>query len=263
MDTTQSKIRTAVILAAGRGARLRRLTDQRPKCLLEIAGTSILERMLDQLQASGIENVILVVGYRAERIEEKIGPERGGMAITYVRNEHWENSNNVLSLQLAGRHLKTSFLLLESDLVFDQGALRQFGPHNAMAVDHYQDYMDGTVVKISGQGAVEAMYLKSTPNRPADLSALYKTVNIYSFDLADFTNILYPILGEILDQGLLDAYYELAFARAIARQLIDFKIVDFHPFKWVEIDDQDDLKRAERLFSCAALIHDAGYETPR
>lgn len=249
MKSTEHNIRTAVILAAGRGSRLCSLTRHRPKCLVEVAGMSLLERMLWRLRAFGIETVVIVVGYRADAIEQTIGREFCGMTIIFIMNERWEHSNNVLSLQLAVPSLNSDFLLLESDLMFDREALLPFGNGgNAMAVDRYQPYMDGTVVRLDGRDAVEAMYLKHDTNRPDDLSGLYKTVNIYSFKLADFRDVIHPLLCGILEEGLLQAYYELAFARAIARGLLEIRAVQFQGVTWAEIDDEEDFNRAVRLF---------------
>jgi len=243
-----SKLKTAVILAAGRGTRLEKMTDFIPKCLIEVGGNSLLERMLSQLKAIEIETVVIVVGYKNEKIIEKIGDEYGKLKIIYVKNEQWETTNNVLSLYLATDYLKESFLLLESDLILDSRALETFKPNNSMAVEKFKNFMDGTVVSLSDFNNVNQIFLKSSIERPTDLSKLYKTVNIYSFNGSDFQNFIVPILKELLDEGRLDVYYELAFERALKRGLISFKAIDFKDYKWTEIDDQKDWMRAQKIF---------------
>ncbi|TVQ46286.1 MAG: phosphocholine cytidylyltransferase family protein [Saprospirales bacterium] len=245
---------TAVILAAGRGTRLEEMTDYIPKCLIQVGGQRLLDRMLTELENTGIQEVILVVGYQSEKIISLIGNTFGKMKITYVINSDWETTNNVLSLYMAVDQIKTSFFLLESDIILENGALATLDVSNTMAVEKYKEFMDGTVVTLNDSITVKKMYLKSTPNRPTDLSEIYKTVNIYSFNLADFQEAIVPALKELLDEGRLGVYYELAFARAIDRGLINFKAIDFGRIKWAEIDDQKDWKRAQQMFSESASV---------
>lgn len=241
--------KTALILAAGRGTRLEEMTDNLPKCLIEVGSQSLLIRMLKELEEVGIQEAILVVGYQAEMIMKLVGDAHGEMKISYVINSEWETTNNVFSLYLAVEKIKSSFLLLESDLILESGAFELFDSSNAMAVDKYSDYMDGTVVALTETNIVSDMFLKSSFDRPDDLSDFYKTVNIYSLKYDDFHKTIVPILKELLDEDRLDVYYELAFARAINRGQIQFKAIDFEKLTWAEIDDQEDWKRAQQMFS--------------
>ena len=74
----------AMILAAGRGERLRPLTDEIPKALVEVAGKSLLEHHLERVRAAGIESVVINLGWHGERIADRIGSgARYGLEITY------------------------------------------------------------------------------------------------------------------------------------------------------------------------------------
>jgi MurNAc alpha-1-phosphate uridylyltransferase len=74
----------AMILAAGRGERLRPLTDEIPKALVEVAGKSLLEHHLERVRAAGIESVVINLGWHGERIAERIGSgERYGLEVIY------------------------------------------------------------------------------------------------------------------------------------------------------------------------------------
>ncbi|HDP55049.1 MAG TPA: hypothetical protein ENN24_05125 [Bacteroidetes bacterium] len=79
---------TAVFLLAGRGSRLNRYTEIIPKCLVEVSGRPILERMLDILLKIGVRKVILVVGYRYKDIYHFVGGNWKGIDIEYVNNEN-------------------------------------------------------------------------------------------------------------------------------------------------------------------------------
>lgn len=75
---------TAMVLAAGRGERLRPITDARPKALVDVAGTSLLERQLWRLQAAGVETVVINLGWLGEMIVERVGDgSRYGLQVVY------------------------------------------------------------------------------------------------------------------------------------------------------------------------------------
>jgi choline kinase len=76
----------ALILAAGMGKRLAPLTEERPKGLLELGGRSLLARLLDGLQAAGVTETAIVVGYRQEQIRAHLGDSHRGMPVRYLEN---------------------------------------------------------------------------------------------------------------------------------------------------------------------------------
>ena len=87
-DTSHDQITTALLLAAGSGCRLRPLTDDQPKCLTEVDGVPILERLVDGLCQQGFTRLVIVVGYLEHRIREFLGEWRDGLSIEYVVNPH-------------------------------------------------------------------------------------------------------------------------------------------------------------------------------
>jgi choline kinase len=241
-------VRQAVLLLAGRGSRLEALTDQRPKCLVEINGKTILERMLDELAHQGIEEVLLVVGYRHQQIVEAVGHAHGPLHLRYIVNKDWHKGNNIVSMHLAHPFLEEDFLLLEGDVVVGRAALASLKDTNTMAVDRYRPYMDGTVVNVDAKGWVSAMYLKSDQARPADLSDCHKTVNLYCFDGQDYRRAILPRIESLVAAGQQHVFYEQAIAAAIYDGEIRLRAADFSHCPWAEIDDQKDLKYAEQLF---------------
>jgi hypothetical protein len=106
------------------GSRLRPLTDSIPKCLTEIDGRPILERLVTGLRQQGFKRLVVVVGYLEPKIREFLDGCAGDLSVEYVRNPIYRTTNNIYSLWLAGRAIQESFLLVESDLVFDARLLR-------------------------------------------------------------------------------------------------------------------------------------------
>jgi L-glutamine-phosphate cytidylyltransferase len=104
----------AIIIGAGRGSRLRHLTDDLPKTLVPILGRPMLDSILDALAAGGFRrsDVIFICGYRAEIIRERY-PD-----LTYVENRGWEHNNILASLLCAREHLAEGFVSTYADIVY-------------------------------------------------------------------------------------------------------------------------------------------------
>src|SRR2546422_188660 len=84
----------AIILAAGVGKRIGAATGNRPKCLLEFGGRSLLVRYLDALLAVGVKSAVLVVGHRQELIRDAVGENYRGLAIRYVVNDQYHRGRS-------------------------------------------------------------------------------------------------------------------------------------------------------------------------
>ena len=106
----------AVIPAAGEGTRLRPLTEDRPKGLIEAADTPLLTRCFEELLAVGVEEFVVVVGYRKEEILGYYGDEFGGVPITYVHQR--EQLGLAHAVGRAGSAIEDDFVLLNGDNVF-------------------------------------------------------------------------------------------------------------------------------------------------
>ena len=116
----------AMILAAGMGKRLKELTNENTKCMVEVNGVTIIERMLRQLDKLGLSRIIIVVGYKASALAEHIEELQIKTPITYVKNEIYDKTNNIYSLYLAREYLlEEDTLLIESDLVFEDAVLQR------------------------------------------------------------------------------------------------------------------------------------------
>lgn len=108
----------AIILAAGEGKRLRPLTSDKPKSMVEVWGQSFLERQLSQLKKAGVENIAIVTGYCKEQIE--------ALGITTVFNEQYDTTNMVFSLAQAKSLIKgqDKVLILYGDIAYKDSHLQ-------------------------------------------------------------------------------------------------------------------------------------------
>lgn len=149
----------AIIIAAGQGQRLRPYTDDRPKCMVPVAGRPILHHQIEALGSHGIDDIVVIRGYLADRIEAP--------GVTFVENEEFETNNILMSLFCAGAHLVGDVVVSYADIVYHPnvvGALLRAQGTGAVVVDRgwheaYQGRTDHPVseaelCRITPSGAV-------------------------------------------------------------------------------------------------------------
>ena len=111
----------AIILSAGQGSRLGHLTHERPKCLIEFAGRSLLDRQLDALAANNIDEVVVVTGFRDDQIEAALARRKSGPRVRTVFNPFYKVADNLGSLFVARHELAGDVLVWNGDtLVSDE-----------------------------------------------------------------------------------------------------------------------------------------------
>ncbi|MCZ6603567.1 MAG: phosphocholine cytidylyltransferase family protein [Alphaproteobacteria bacterium] len=116
----------AVILAAGKGSRLNDLTADRPKCMIEIEGRSLIHRSLDALAWAGFREVILVTGYLADKLKAHVGERHGELKIRTRHNQDYNETGSMMSLLAAVPDLDSpDFAIFESDLLFHRDFVAQ------------------------------------------------------------------------------------------------------------------------------------------
>lgn len=241
----------ALILAAGTGTRLRPLTDDRPKCMVEVSGKPMLLRCLAQLERSGIKKASIVVGYLEHVIRDAVGERFGSLEIEYVSNPDFATTNNLYSLFLAKPVIDDDILLIEADLLFDDAlfsSLMKTADDNVAVVDQYGPGMDGTVVIARPGTDVAARFvLKRDQPKDFDYAPALKTVNVYKLSRAFMLDGFFPEAARWVSESRTDQYYEAVIAALVdkGRPLSVFRM---NGLRWSEVDDTDDLARAEKVF---------------
>ncbi|MBW1769513.1 MAG: phosphocholine cytidylyltransferase family protein [Deltaproteobacteria bacterium] len=127
----------AVVLCAGKGRRLYPLTKDMPKSLLSLGEKTILEHIIENLYAAGIDKIFLVTGYNRELIEDLM-KNRKYSDIHFIVNEKFASTNTAFSLNLALREIDSDFILINGDVVFDKDILLDLISHpeeNCVVVD--------------------------------------------------------------------------------------------------------------------------------
>lgn len=222
----------AILLAAGRGARLRPLTDDRPKAMVEIGGEPLAARALRALQEAGIERVVAVSGYRAETLAPL------GCELRF--NPRWETADNVVSLWSVRDLVAAGCYVVNSDVVFGRdvaellvsrsGSFLLCDPSHRLDAEAMKaEVSGGRLVRLSKQAPIEG--------------SAGEYIGLLRVDPADGARLA-EILEQMVERGDTQVYYEDAIER-LAREC-EVEVVSVAGLAWAEIDDFEDLERAER-----------------
>lgn len=241
-----------MILAAGYGRRMRPLSDKTHKTLLNVAGKTIIARIVEGLIGNGIEETAVVTGYRAEELMRYLRGTYPGHSFHFIHNDRYQETNNIHSLALAFEQLPLDrdILLIESDLIFEPAVLTQLlrSPHRDVAlVDRYRAGMDGTVVSISN-GLVTNVIPPHLQQEDFSFAGKYKTLNIYKLSAELCSGQLRGLLSfyaRFIDDN---CYYELILGMLIYMRQARIHAEIVEGALWAEVDDPNDLNAAEFVF---------------
>lgn len=128
----------AIILAAGRGSRMGKETEYIPKCMITLAGRTLLDRCIEVVGKCGIkkEDIGIVTGYKQEKINIE--------GVKYFHNPNWENTNMFISLTMAKQWLENdTCLVCYSDIVFQEESLiKLINSTEDIAITYYTKYRE-------------------------------------------------------------------------------------------------------------------------
>jgi len=245
-------IMQAVILAAGMGKRLKELTRDNTKGMVEVNGKSLINRMLDILDQEELSRIIIVVGYKGDRLIQNIESLSIKTPVVFINNPVYDKTNNIYSLALAKEYLtQEDTLLFESDLIFQKSIVDRLieDPRPALAVvDKFESWMDGTCMKLDSEDRIEdfipGRYLKFFEKED-----YFKTVNIYKFSREFSRNTYVPFLSAYEQAMGENEYYESVLKLIAMLEDTEIRALRLQGETWYEIDNAQDLDIAEYLFT--------------
>jgi 2-aminoethylphosphonate-pyruvate transaminase len=236
----------AVMLAAGRGDRLRPVTDSMPKGLIEVGGQSLIERSLDLLLAQGITQTYIVTGYLGGMIRQRLGPAYRGMEIIYAENPDFERTGSMYSLSRLEGVLDDDILLLESDLLYEPAALSilvEAPLPDTILIAALLNEGDDVYVCTNAEGRV--LYLgKTLPHAfTGQVAGCLVGISKYS---RGFMEHLFATARKDYSGGCLTSHYEECVLQASLGHRPVYSVYAEN-LAWTEIDTQSDLRRAAEL----------------
>lgn len=244
-------INTAIILAAGRGSRLKELSLEQPKPMTQVNDTAIIEKLIRQLLQNRLKKIVVVVGYQADKLKSFILETFANQAVFhFVENKIFDRTNNIYSLYLAREYMMDGFFLFEADVFCDDRILESLltaQQENIILIDKFTPEMNGTVVALDAASRVSAMFLNKDQKDGFDFSDKYKTLNFYKFNSAFINAFLLQKLEAHIQGKNVNSYYEQIVKEAVDSGYEFFGLKTGEPVWW-EIDTLEDLEKAERMF---------------
>ncbi len=231
----------AVILAAGMGTRIRPLTDDKPKTFLEIENVPLIIRSLDNLNAVGIREVIIVVGYMQDYFIKRLGTSYKNLKISYIINKEYSKTGSMYSLSQTKGKISDNILLLESDLVYEKRAL--------VSLIDSPEPNEILVASLSGSG--DEVYIcvnekNELINLGKKIAEKYKAIG----ELVGISKLSLDFLNKLYDKADQDYKRE---EKNFHYEEVIFALSKTHPIKckllkdltWIEIDNITDYNRAK------------------
>lgn len=224
-----------IILAAGRGTRMRRLGTAIPKGLLKIDGVSLIERQITALRACNIKKIYAVIGFDADRVKQVLGTK-----LQYIVNPRWDTANNIYSLYLAREVADKGFVLINSDDLFHHGILS-----NLLACKH-PDAISIDDIKKLGEEEIKVTFKDGflcEINKAMDAQTAHgEYIGLAKFG-PEGAQELFAVLDDFVNRDDIDGWYEEAFEVLGRRRPIAG--VSTKGLPWIEIDTPEDFVRAE------------------
>lgn len=233
----------AIILSAGQGSRLGHMTDDRPKCLIEFNGRTLLDRQLDTLEANGVGEAVVVTGFHDDLVEAAIAARSGGPDVSTVFNPFFKVADNTGSLYLAREHLAGDCLVWNGDTLVSNPLMARVVANTrsgiCVTIDR-KDAFDDDDMKVVEDGG----RLKAIGKRISD------GVNAESIGLLAFRSGGAEQFAKAIDRAIRTpegtTIWYLRVIHKIA-ETSDVWTLDISGEQWGEVDFPEDVEGAQAL----------------
>jgi choline kinase len=234
----------AIILAAGTGTRLMPLTKDIPKPLLEINNTTLLERMIINCISSDVNEFIIVLGHKKERVLETIEylKSKYPIKIDTIENKNYSQTNTSCSVKLATQQLDDDIMIINGDNVVDNRIISGLVKINktALVIDNYKQLNDESFkIRIENNVIIEIGKGINIDTASGEFIGISK---VSKDDLPMFNFILDELIVKDVQN-----YYDLAYKELSQKSDIEYFYTN--GLKWTEIDDKNDWEYAHSLIS--------------
>jgi L-glutamine-phosphate cytidylyltransferase len=235
-------ITKAIILSAGKGSRLLPLTDDRPKCLIEFAGQSLLEWQLDALAANGIDEIVVVTGFRDDLVDAVVAPRAG---VRTLFNPFYHVADNLGSVWLARAEFDRDVLLLNGDTLVSprlvQRVLEAGGGSITVTIDEKDEY-DADDMKVLRDG--DRLLRIGKALEGGEYNA--ESIGFLAFRGAGPGRFVAQV-DRMMHTSEGTRRWYLRAIDALAQEQGDVQVVSIKGEQWQEVDFPEDLAKAEAL----------------
>ena len=239
----------AIILAAGQGSRLGHMTDDRPKCLIEFNGRSLLDRQLDTLDTNGVSEAVVVTGFHDELVNAAIDRRRSagqGPIVRTVFNPFYKVADNLGSLFLVRDELNGDCLVWNGDTLVSRSLMAKVVGNSRR---------DGICVTIDRKDSYDEDDMKVVTDGEGRLHAIGKrlpkgNVNAESIGLLAFRDGGAERFGDAIERAIRSAEGTTIWYLRVIHQIAqkdDVWTFDIQGEEWGEVDFPEDVEAARAL----------------
>ena len=234
----------AIILSAGQGSRLGHLVDERPKCLIDFNGRTLLDWQLDTLEANGVHETVVVTGFHDDRVEEALAKRSGGPLVRTIYNPFFKVADNTGSLYMAREELSGDCLVWNGDTLVSNALMKRVVTNDrsgiCVTIDRKDGYDDDDMKVVEDGGRLKAI------GKRLDLS----TVNAESIGLLAFRQGGAEHFREAIERAMRTPEgTTIWYLRVINQMAQDSEVwtLDIKGEEWGEVDFPPDVEAARAL----------------
>jgi len=234
----------AIILSAGQGSRLGHLVDDRPKCLIDFNGRSLLDRQLDTLEANGVHEAVVVTGFHDELVSQAIAKRSGGPNVRTVFNPFYKVADNTGSLYMAREELAGDCLVWNGDTLVSTALMAKVVANDrsgiCVTIDRKQAYDEDDMKVVEEDGRLKAI------GKRLDLARVNaESIGLLAFRAGGAEQFREAIEGAMRTPEGTTIWY-LRVINHIA-QSADVWTLDIDGEEWGEVDFPPDVDNAREL----------------
>lgn len=230
----------AILLSAGQGRRLSPLTDDRPKCTVDIGGRSLVEWQVRSLIDCGVTEISIVTGFRADQIRDALDAAKLPVEIEYIFNPFYTVADNIGSCWMARERIGEDSLLINGDTLFDPRILKKVLAEASAPVS----------VTIDRKGAYDGddMKVRLSDDRLTDIGKMLsdpidgESIGMLKFSRGGGRLFIDTLENVLSDVAALKLWYLSIIDRIAKTGEVGF--VDIEGLPWAEVDFMQDLDAA-------------------
>jgi L-glutamine-phosphate cytidylyltransferase len=235
----------AIILSAGQGSRLGHLTDDRPKCLIDFNGRSLLDRQLDTLAANGVDEAVVVTGFHDELVNQAVAARTGGPKVRTIYNPFFKVADNLGSLFIARHELDGDCLVWNGDTLVSERLMNRVVANDAQ----------GICVTIDRKASYDEDDMKVVVDDHGQLHAIGKRialeqVNAESIGLLAFRRGGAELFRQWIEKAIRTSEGTTIWYLRVIHQIAQALPVwtfDINGEEWGEVDFPEDVEQAREL----------------
>ena len=234
----------AIILSAGQGTRLLPMTATMPKCLLEIQAKTILEWQIDELHKCGVDQITVVTGYGADKVDELLQRRYGPQRVQTHFSPDYATTDNLVSCWKVRDKMTDAFILLNGDTLFEAAVVKSLlkSPASPITVTvNHKDIYDADDMKVSMEGSRLTRVGKDIPSG---------NIHGESIGMILFRDTGPMIFKNGLENAMADTESVRRWYLSVIDEIAQEKTVltcSIRGLAWCEIDYPADLKQADRV----------------